>query len=346
MPSPVTSTAEPVARSAGEAASGAGARAPILAVAGLEKRFPVRRGLVEAMTRPRRHVHAVSGVDFRIERNETFGLVGESGSGKSTTGKLIARLLDPTAGRVELDGTDWLSVRGKELRRRRRDVQIVFQNPYLSLNPRWNVAAIVGEPLVTHKTLPGAQIPGRVASLLTEVGLDPGLASRYPHQFSGGQRQRIGIARALALGPKLLVADEPVSALDVSVQAQILNLLGRIKREHRLSMLFISHDMSVVRHISDRVGVMYLGRLVEVAPTRLVFDHPRHPYTRSLLASVPVPGKRRTFVPLSGEIPSPLDPPKGCHFHPRCAVAEARCRAEPPAFREVAPRHFAACHFA
>ena len=346
MPSPATSTAESPAGSGGAPRSGAQRGVPILAVAGLEKRFPVRRGLVEALTGRRRHVHAVSGVDFRIERNETFGLVGESGSGKSTTGKLVARLLEPSAGRVELDGIDWLAVRGRELRRRRRDVQIVFQNPYLSLNPRWSVAAIVAEPLVTHRTLPGARIPERVAGLLAEVGLDPGLANRFPHQFSGGQRQRIGIARALALEPKLLVADEPVSALDVSVQAQILNLLGRVKREHRLSMLFISHDMSVVRHISDRVGVMYLGRLVEVAPTRLVFDHPRHPYTHSLLASVPVPGKRRTFVPLSGEIPSPLAPPTGCHFHPRCAHAEARCRTEPPAFREVAPRQFAACHFA
>ena len=346
MPSPATSTAESAAGSAAAPQSGAQRGVPILAVAGLEKRFPVRRGLVEALTRPRRHVHAVSGLDFRIERNETFGLVGESGSGKSTTGKLVARLLEPSAGRVELDGIDWLAVRGRELRRRRRDVQIVFQNPYLSLNPRWSVDAIVAEPLVTHRTLPGARVPERVAGLLAEVGLDPGLANRFPHQFSGGQRQRIGIARALALEPKLLVADEPVSALDVSVQAQILNLLGRIKREHRLSMLFISHDMSVVRHICDRVGVMYLGRLVEVAPTRLVFDHPRHPYTRSLLASVPVPGKRRTFVPLSGEIPSPLAPPTGCHFHPRCAHAEARCRTEPPTFREVAPRHFAACHFA
>ncbi len=345
MPSPATSTADSVAGSADTLQSGAQREAPILAVAGLEKRFPVRRGLVEALTRPRRYVHAVSGLDFRIERNETFGLVGESGSGKSTTGKLVARLLEPSAGRVELDGIDWLAVRGSELRRRRRDVQIVFQNPFLSLNPRWNVAAIVAEPLVTHRTLPGARVPERVAGLLAEVGLDPGLANRYPHQFSGGQRQRIGIARALALEPKLLVADEPVSALDVSVQAQILNLLGRIKREHRLSMLFISHDMSVVRHISDRVGVMYLGRLVEVAATRLVFDHPRHPYTRSLLASVPVPGKRRTFVPLSGEIPSPLAPPTGCHFHPRCAHAEVRCRTEPPTLREVAPRHFAACHF-
>ena len=338
--------AEPAAESAAGSRAGPSEEGPILEVTGLEKRFPVRHGFVDAVTGTRRYVHAVGGVDFRIDRNETFGVVGESGSGKSTTGKLIARLIEPSAGRVELDGVDWLSLAGKELRRRRRDVQIVFQNPYLSLDPRWSVAAIVGEPLVTHRTLPRKRIPERVAGLLSEVGLDPGLASRYPHQFSGGQRQRIGIARALALGPKLLIADEPVSALDVSVQAQILNLLRRIKREHRLSMMFISHDMSVVRHISDRVAVMYLGRLVEVAPTPLVFDHPRHPYTRSLLASVPVPGRRKTFIPLSGEVPSPLDPPKGCHFHPRCSHAEARCQTEAPAFREVAPQHFAACHFA
>ncbi|MEQ9815297.1 MAG: ATP-binding cassette domain-containing protein [Azospirillaceae bacterium] len=315
-------------------------------VEGLVKLFAVRRGLLEAFSRPRTFVHAVNGVDFTIARREKFGLVGESGSGKSTTGKLVARLLEPTGGSVRLDGEDWLTISGSALRRRRRDVQVIFQNPFLSLNPRWSVESIVAEPLATHQVLPRHEVRDRVVTLLREVGLDPRQMRRYPHQFSGGQRQRIAIARALALNPMLLVADEPVSALDVSVQAQILNLLARVGAEHDLGMLFISHDMSVVRHLCDRVGVMYLGRLVEVAETRAIFREPRHPYTRSLLAAVPVPGKRQRFEPLQGEIPSPLAPPSGCVFHTRCPIATERCRVEVPLSREVAGGHRVACHHA
>ena len=274
--------------------------------------------------------------------------MGESGSGKSTTGKVIARLIPASAGQVRLDGEDWLAFAGDALRRRRRDVQMIFQNPYASLDPRWSVFHIVAEPLVTHRVVARRALRQRVSELLDAVGLDPSHAQRYPHQFSGGQRQRIGLARALALDPKLLVADEPVSALDVSVQAQILNMLQAIQRRYALSILFISHDLSVVRFVCDRVGVMYLGEMVELAETAVLFREPRHPYTQALLAAIPEPTtrRRRTLVPIEGEIPSPIDPPSGCRFHPRCPRAEAICREQKPTFRELAPGHHGACHFA
>ena len=322
--------------------------APLLEVDGLTKHFPVRRDMAETLLGKRRVVHAVDGLTFTIGREETFGLVGESGSGKSTTGKVIARLIPASAGHVRLDGEDWLAFAGDALRRRRRDVQMIFQNPYASLDPRWSVFHIVAEPLVTHRVVARRALRQRVSELLDAVGLDPSHAQRYPHQFSGGQRQRIGLARALALDPKLLVADEPVSALDVSVQAQILNMLQAIQRRYALSILFISHDLSVVRFVCDRVGVMYLGEMVELAETAVLFREPRHPYTQALLAAIPEPTtrRRRTMVPIEGEIPSPIDPPSGCRFHPRCPRAEAICREQKPAFRELAPGHHGACHFA
>ena len=321
---------------------------PLLEVDALTKHFPVRRNMATALLGKRRVVHAVDGLTFSIGREETFGLVGESGSGKSTTGKVIARLIPASAGQVRLDGEDWLALSGNALRRRRRDVQMIFQSPYASLDPRWSVFHIVAEPLVTHRVVPRRALRQRVSELLDAVGLDPSHAQRYPHQFSGGQRQRIGLARALALDPKLLVADEPVSALDVSVQAQILNMLRAIQRRYALSILFISHDLSVVRFVCDRVGVMYLGEMVELAETAVLFREPRHPYTQALLAAIPEPTTRRlrTMVPIEGEISSPIDPPSGCRFHPRCPRAEAICRQEKPAFRELAPGHHGACHFA
>jgi oligopeptide/dipeptide ABC transporter ATP-binding protein len=321
--------------------------APLLSVRGLTKHFPTRRGLVAALTGRRQAVRAVDGVDFSIQPEETFGLVGESGSGKSTIGKLIARLVAPTAGHVDLDGEDWLGLPPRALRRRRRKVQMIFQNPFSSLDPRWSVQSIIAEPLRTHAVVPRAEVPQRVAELMSSVGLTPAHASRYPHQFSGGQRQRIGLARALALNPKLLIADEPVSALDVSVQAQVLNLMRRLQREYRLSILFISHDLSVVNYICSRVGVLYLGRIVELAPTREIFRAPLHPYTQALIAAIPEPtAARKPLLPLQGEIPSPIDPPAGCRFHPRCPRAVDRCHSEDPALREVLPGHWAACHLA
>jgi oligopeptide/dipeptide ABC transporter ATP-binding protein len=321
--------------------------APLLAVRGLVKHFPVRRGLVATLARRRQAVQAVDGVDFTIQPEETFGLVGESGSGKSTIGKLVARLVAPTAGQIELDGEDWLALSPRALRRRRRKVQMIFQNPFSSLDPRWSVQSIIAEPLRTHAIVPRNRIPERVAELMSAVGLTPAHASRYPHQFSGGQRQRIGLARALALNPKLLIADEPVSALDVSVQAQVLNLMRRLQREFRLSILFISHDLSVVNYICSRVGVLYLGRIVELAPTREIFRAPLHPYTQALIAAIPEPtAERRPLLPLQGEIPSPIDPPPGCRFHPRCPRAVERCRSVEPEWREVLPGHWAACHLA
>ena len=322
-------------------------RRPILDVRDLRKHFPVRGGLLARLAGRRPVVHAVNGVSFAIAPEETFGLVGESGCGKSTTGKLIARLLPPTAGSIRLDGDDWLALRGRALRRRRRDVQMIFQNPYLSVDPRWSVERIVAEPLAAHRVVPRAAMGQRVAALLEAVGLDPAAAQRYPHQFSGGQRQRIALARALAPDPRLLIADEPVSALDVSVQAQVLSLLQDVKRRYRLSMLFISHDLAVVRYVSDRVGVMYLGELVETGPTRELFRRPLHPYTVALLAASPRPtaGARRARVPLRGEIPSPIDLPDGCPFRTRCPRAEPRCVAEKPALHELLPGRWAACHF-
>jgi oligopeptide/dipeptide ABC transporter ATP-binding protein len=323
------------------------AAAPLLVVDGLRKDFPVRRRGLGGMFGARRFVHAVNGVSFTVGQEETFAIVGESGSGKSTTGRMIARLIEPTAGTIAFDGADWLALRGRALRRARRHVQMMFQNPFNSLDPRWSVERIVAEPLVAHKMVPAAKLRERVVELLRSVGLGAQHLQRYPHQFSGGQRQRIGLARALAAEPRLLVADEPVSALDVSVQAQVLTLLREIRRKHRLGMMFISHDLSVVRYISDRVGIMYLGELVEIGSTSEVFRKPRHPYTAALLASAPrpEPGRRGARITLKGEIPSPMDLPQGCPFHPRCPVAEARCAVEKPPLVEDPPGRSVACHF-
>jgi len=320
---------------------------PLLVVEGLRKDFPLRRRGLGSVLGRRRFVHAVNGVSFAIGAEETFAIVGESGSGKSTTGRMIARLIEPTAGRIMFDGADWLALHGRALRQARRQVQMMFQNPFNSLDPRWSVERIVAEPLVAHRIVPPRQMRDRVVELLHAVGLASQHLQRYPHQFSGGQRQRIGLARALALQPRLLVADEPVSALDVSVQAQVLTLLREIRRRHRLSMVFISHDLSVVRYISDRVGIMYLGELVEIGPTAEVFRAPRHPYTAALLASAPrpEPGRRTSRLALKGEIPSPTNLPQGCPFHPRCPVAEARCTTEKPALVAGAPGRSAACHY-
>jgi len=317
---------------------------PLAAVSGLTKHFPVRgEGLLQ---RPRL-LRAVDGVDFSIMPEESFGIVGESGSGKSTIGRLIARLLAPTAGSIRIDGEDWLALAPRALRRRRRKVQMVFQNPFSSLDPRWSVQSIIAEPLLTHRLVSRREVPGRVAELMGAVGLTPSHADRYPHQFSGGQRQRIGLARALASRPRLLIADEPVSALDVSVQAQVLNLMRRLQRDYHLGMLLISHDLSVVNYVCSRVGVLYLGRLVEVGPTRDIFGAPLHPYTQALIAAIPQPSsQRRPPPPLQGEIPSPIDPPAGCRFHPRCPHAVERCRREEPLMRELRPGQWAACHLA
>ena len=320
---------------------------PLLRVSNLRKVFPAQRSLLDQLVGAKRAVHAVNGITFAIGQQETFGLVGESGSGKSTTGKLIARLIKPTAGEVELAGENWFGLSAGQLRRRRREIQMIFQNPFLSLDPRWSAERIIAEPLATHGVVPRRARRQRVAELLTAVGLNASHAQRYPHQFSGGQRQRIGLARALASRPRLLIADEPVSALDVSVQAQILNLLQEIKRDFQLSMLFISHDLSVVRYLCDRVGVMYLGRLVEVADTSALYKQPQHPYTQALLSAIPVPSarNRRRFAPLPGEIPSPIDPPSGCHFHPRCPRAAANCGTDAPPLRQLSHGHWVACHF-
>ena len=292
----------------------------------------------------RRHrLRAVDGVSFTIARGETFGLVGESGSGKSTIGRMIARLLEPSAGTIRLDGADWLALHGAALRAARRAVQVVFQSPYASLDPRWRIADIIGEPLRTHLDLEPAQLRARIAELLSAVGLDAGMAQLYPHQFSGGQRQRVAIARAIALEPALLIADEPVSSLDVSIQAQILALLRSIHARSNLAMLFISHDLSVVSHLCDRVGVLYRGRLIEQATTRRLFTAPAHPYTRALLAAVPRAGNRHAARPATKPA-LPMIGDTGCAFAPRCPHAQPACAETPPPLAILAPSHRVACH--
>jgi oligopeptide/dipeptide ABC transporter ATP-binding protein len=320
-------------------------REPLVEVRALRKYFPVRGGL---FSRVRAHVKAVEDVSFRIGRGETFGLVGESGCGKTTVGRTMLRLIEPTSGRMLFDGCDVAACSGGELRRLRRRMQIVFQDPYSSLNPRMTVGSIIGESIRIHGLARGRALEERVASLLERVGLLAAYRSRYPHEFSGGQRQRIGIARALALRPDFIVCDEAVSALDVSIQAQILNLFEDLQQEFQLSYLFISHDLNVVRHVADRVGVMYLGQLVEVAPTEEIFRNPRHPYTQALMSANPLPDPeaRTERIALRGEVPSALNPPAGCRFHTRCPLAMERCSRQEPPEISCAPDHAVRCFLA
>ena len=317
--------------------------APLLRVTDLKKHFPVHRGLLSRIVG---QVYAVDGVSFDIARGETLCLVGESGCGKSTVAKTVMRLLAPTAGTVTLAGVDISRLGGSELRAHRRQMQIVFQDPYSSLNPHLSAGAIVSEPLTNFELASGQELEQRVASLFERVGLRVDAIKKYPHEFSGGQRQRLGIARALAVKPSLIVADEPVSALDVSVQAQVLNLLIDLQEEFGLAYLFVSHDLAVVEHIGHRVAVMYLGRIVELAANADLFGTPLHPYSEALLAAAPVPDPelRRERLVLQGDVPSPMTPPPGCHFHTRCPYAQERCRVETPKLQEVKPAHWVACH--
>jgi oligopeptide transport system ATP-binding protein len=314
----------------------------LLEVRNLTKLFPVNAGVFGEGADA---VRAVDDISFVIRTGETFGLVGESGCGKSTTGRCILRLIEPTSGEVRFQGTDLLSLNSSKLREMRRDMQIIFQDPYSSLNPRMTVGEIIEEPLVVHRIDNRQTRRDRAFELLKLVGLEPEHASRYPHEFSGGQRQRIGIARALALNPKFIVCDEPVSALDVSVQAQVVNLLQDLQEKLGLTYLFISHGLSVVEHISTRVGIMYLGKLVEIANSREIFHNPVHPYTRALLSAIPIPDpdRHRERLPLSGDVPTAIAPPSGCRFRTRCPLAEASCAEEQPQMVEVSPDHFVSC---
>jgi oligopeptide/dipeptide ABC transporter ATP-binding protein len=317
---------------------------PLLEVRGLKKHFPIRKGVFSQVSG---HVYAVDGVSFHIGRGETLGLVGESGCGKSTVGRTLLKLLEPTAGQILVKGEDISGLDPSQMLPYRRQMQMIYQDPYASLNPRMSAGEIVGEPLIIHRVGGPAERRQRVAHLFDRVGLRPELVNAFPHEFSGGQRQRIGIARALALNPELIVGDEPVSALDVSIQAQIINLLMDLQDELKLSYLFVAHDLAVVEHISDRVAVMYLGRIVETTDKTSLFETPLHPYTEALLSAVPIPkasARARKRVILTGDVPSPINPPSGCHFHTRCPYAFARCRHEAPALREVRPKHWAACH--
>ena len=325
------------------ALNSAEAAVPVLRVTDLKKHFPVHRGLLSRVVG---QVYAVDGVSFDIARGETLCLVGESGCGKSTVAKTVMRLQEPTAGKVELSGVDITRLEEAQLRAHRRQMQIVFQDPYSSLNPHLSAGAIVSEPLTNFNLAAGAQLNQRIAALFERVGLRADAMKKHPHEFSGGQRQRLGIARALALNPSLIVADEPVSALDVSVQAQVLNLLIDLQDEFGLAYLFVSHDLAVVEHIGHRIAVMYLGRIVELAGNAALFGEPLHPYTEALLAAAPLPepGLRRERIILQGDVPSPMTPPPGCHFHTRCLYAEGRCRIEAPALEEVKPSHWVACH--
>lgn len=316
---------------------------PLLQVRNLKKYFPVRRGV---LSRVAAYVKAVDDISFDINKGETFGLVGESGCGKTTAGRAVLRLLQPDSGAIQFDGIDLLSLNPQQLRQRRREMQIIFQDPYASLNPRMTIRSIVGEPFAIHNIANGSERDDSVANLLTTVGLDPSVMNRYHHEFSGGQRQRIGIARALALRPKLIVADEPVSALDVSIQAQIINLLADLQQQFGLTYLFISHAIPVIEHISTRIGVMYLGKLVEVGTSAQICLAPKHPYTQALLSAVPIPdpAAKKQRVILKGDVPTPINPPSGCRFHTRCPIAVERCKIEEPPLRQLEDGRDAACH--
>jgi len=317
----------------------------LLKVDDLKMHFPIYRGVFQRQVGA---VRAVDGISFDVHRGETLGLVGESGCGKSTTGRTILQLYKATAGHVHFEGIDLMKLRREELRKTRRRMQMIFQDPYASLNPRMTVEQIVGEPLMVHNIATGKEIQERVQYLLKIVGLNPGFAARYPHEFSGGQRQRIGVARALSLQPSFIVCDEPISALDVSIQAQVVNLLEELQQEFNLTYLFIAHDLSMVRHISRRVAVMYLGVIVELAERDELYHNPLHPYTQALLSAVPIPdpvaAAKRKRVILEGDVPSPANPPSGCRFRTRCPIAEKACADSRPEFREVSPGHFVACH--
>lgn len=316
---------------------------PLLEVKGLKKYFPIRAGI---FGKPQGYVKAVDNVSFSVQEGETLGIVGESGCGKSTTGRTILRLTEPTGGEVVFQGQNLSALKVDAIRKIRRDMQIVFQDPYASLNPRMTIGSILEEPLKIHGLAAGAERKQRVKELLEIVGLTEYHYDRYPHEFSGGQRQRIGIARALITKPKLIVADEPVSALDVSIQSQILNLMKDLQEQFKLTYMFISHDLSVVRHISDRVGVMYLGRLVELAPKMMLYENPLHPYTQALLSAVPHPNPRenRERIILSGDVPSPANPPTGCAFHTRCGACMEICKTEMPELKQTLDGHWVACH--
>ncbi|MGC4082535.1 MAG: dipeptide ABC transporter ATP-binding protein [Vicinamibacterales bacterium] len=318
---------------------------PLLEVRDLTKHFPIRKGLFSRVVG---HVKALDGISFDVHAGEVLGLVGESGCGKTTAGRCILQLIEPTRGSVRFEGEELVGLTRRQMRPLRRRMQIVFQDPYSSLNPRLTIGSILREALTTHALAKGRAADERVAELLVKVGLSPTHAARYPHEFSGGQRQRIGIARALAVEPRLIVADEPVSALDVSIQAQVVNLLRDLQRELQLTYIFVAHDLSVVKHISDRVAVMYLGTIVELAGSAALYRQPRHPYTVSLLSAIPIPDpdRRRNRIVLQGDVPSPANPPAGCRFHTRCYMSQAICSHEVPLLREVAPGHWSACHFA
>ena len=316
---------------------------PLLEIRNLKKYFPVRRGVFSRVVS---HLKAVDDVSFSINTGETFGLVGESGCGKTTTGRAVLRLIEPDSGEVRFEGVDMLGLGSNALRSLRREMQIIFQDPYASLNPRMTIRSIIGEPFAIHGIASGSDRNDRVAELLKTVGLEPSVMNRYPHEFSGGQRQRIGIARALALRPKLIVADEPVSALDVSIQSQIINLLADLQSQFGLTYLFISHAIPVIEHISTRIGVMYVGKLVEVGTSEQICVAPKHPYTQALLSAVPIPdpAAKKHRIVLKGDVPTPLNPPSGCRFHPRCPIAIDRCKTEEPLLRPLEDGRQAACH--